>query len=131
MVYVDLTWLKAREHLLPIITNLTNLQLQVRLETMAESTNALPMLPHYQKTSQMVPWSLEDTPGEGETCDSMTGGNDFPIPNLECGSPLRVQSAQQTGHWGDHSTSISASAVLHPLPTQHDPKGGWHPGPSD
>lgn len=91
---MGLTWQRAKGHLLPIITKPTNIQLQVKLETMAEITSALPMLPHKQKISQMVPGiRLEDTPGKGETPDSMTGGNDCPIPNLECGSPLKVQSA--------------------------------------
>lgn len=59
-----------------VCPNPTNIQLQVRLETMAESTNALPVLPHNQKISQLVPGSrLEDKPGEGETPDNMTGGN--------------------------------------------------------
>lgn len=90
---MGLTWQRAKGHL-PIITKPTKIQLQVKVDTMAEITSALPMLPHKQKISQMVPGiRLEDTPGKGETPDNMTGGNDCPIPNPECSSPLRVQSA--------------------------------------
>lgn len=95
---------------------------------MAESTNALPMLPHYQKISQMVPGADWKIPQVGvKHLTVWLGKIIFQSQIWSVAHLWGYNQLTQTGHWGDCRTSIGAIAVLHPLSTPAWPQRGLTP----